>query len=402
MLSGKKIILGVSASIAAYKAAVLVRLLVKAGAEVQVILTPAAKDFITPLTLATLAKKPALCYFVKNNEGEWQNHVELGLWADALLIAPSSANTLAKCAQGICDNLLIATYLSARCPVFFAPAMDLDMYQHPSTQHNLETLKSYGNHIIEAESGELASGLSGQGRLAEPEHILEILEDFFSPKPLALKGKTVLITAGASREAIDPVRFISNHSTGKMGYAIAEVAAQLGAKVHLVKAAVQVSAKHPNIIEHEGLSAEAMYQQCARLFPQCDIAIFAAAVADYTPSQVATHKIKKENQADGLLTIALKPTRDIALSLGKTKKKGQITVGFALETEQEMENAQRKLQKKNFDFIVLNSLKDKGAGFAHDTNQVSILGIDGSVKKTGLKSKIKIAEDIIEVILKPK
>ena len=394
MLKGKKIILGVTGSIAAYKAAFFVRLLVKAEAEVKVIMTKASKDFITPTTLATLSKNPALSEFTRNEAGEWNNHVDLGLWADAMIIAPASANTLGKMANGLCDNLLLATYLSARCQVFFAPAMDLDMYQHPSVLHNIEKLKGYGNHLIEAEHGELASGLVGTGRMAEPEHMVTVLEQFFSGKPL--DNKRVLITAGPTYEAIDPVRFIGNHSTGKMGFALAEEAANQGAKVTLVAGPTHLSTQHPNIDLVRVRSGKEMYEACLEVNGNADVNILAAAVADYTPKEVAEQKIKKKTDE---MSLELVKTTDIAKELGARKHNGQINVGFALETTSEEENAKEKIRKKNFDLIVLNSLNDKGAGFGHDTNKISIIDKENKIRKYELKSKKEVAKDIINAIL---
>jgi phosphopantothenoylcysteine decarboxylase/phosphopantothenate--cysteine ligase len=395
MLNGKKILLGVTGSIAAYKSAVLVRLLVKEGAEVRVIMTRAAHDFITPLTLSTLSKNPVYTEFIKDASGQWNNHVELGLWADAMIIAPASADTLAKMATGLCDNLLIASYLSARCPVFFAPAMDLDMLQHPSTKSNLERLKEYGNRIIDPGFGELASGLVGTGRMAEPEEIRDHLNIFFSDKK-KLSGKTVLVTAGPTYEAIDPVRFIGNHSSGKMGFAIAEALADQGAKVNLVSGPTHQHTQHPGIHVIPVTSAEDMFTRCTALFPNADITVLSAAVADYKPKNVAEQKIKK---SDNGLTLELTKTHDIAASLGKLKHNGQIIVGFALETEQEQNNAFKKLEAKNFDLIVLNSLNDKGAGFGHDTNKIAIIDRKHTVKSFDLKNKKEVANDIVNAIL---
>jgi phosphopantothenoylcysteine decarboxylase/phosphopantothenate--cysteine ligase len=395
MLRDKKILLGVTGSIAAYKSAVLTRLLVKTGAVVKVVMTPAAADFITPLTLSTLSKNPVLTEFVKDNTGQWNNHVELGLWADAMVIAPASANTLAKMANGLCDNLLLATYLSARCPVFFAPAMDLDMLQHPSTQNNIQKLKSYSNILIDAAFGELASGLVGNGRMAEPEEIVTALENHFTSEQ-KLSGKKVLVTAGPTYEAIDPVRFIGNHSTGKMGFSIAEEFARQGAVVNLVTGPTQQYINHPRVNVIPVTSAEQMYTSCASLFPSTDIAVLAAAVADYRPVEVASQKIKKK---EANLTIELTKTHDIAASLGKLKHNGQVMVGFALETENEQANAQTKLEKKNFDLIVLNSLNDKGAGFGHDTNKITILDREQHVKSFELKNKKEVAKDIVKAII---
>lgn len=407
VLHGKKIILGVCGSIAAYKAACLIRLLVKSGAEVQVIMTASATDFISPLTLSTLSKKPVLERYVKNEAGEWNNHVALGLWADVLLVAPASANSLAKFAHGLCDNLLSAVYLSARCPVFLAPAMDLDMYRHGSTLQNFKTLTSYGNHIIEATYGELASGLEGQGRLAEPEEIVARLTVFFqngdfnasaaqSAKAGRLHNKNVLITAGPTYEAIDPVRFIGNHSSGKMGFALAEAAAAEGAAVTLVAGPVQLKEQHSAIKRINVVSAAQMYEQSEAHFPGQDVVVFAAAVADYRPAAQSPQKIKKK-ETD--MSLALCKTVDIAASLGQKKKEGQLMVGFALETEQEQIHAQEKLRKKNFDLIVLNSLNDAGAGFGYDTNKIIIFDKEGHRQDYPLKSKQELAHDIIEKII---
>ena len=399
MLKHKKILIAVTGSIAAYKVAMLIRLFIKEEAEVKVIMTHEASQFITPLTLATLSKNPVLIDFVDNKNGVWNNHVELGLWADAMIIAPATANSIAKCVQGMADNLLIATYLSARCPVFFAPAMDLDMYQHPSTQQNLKKLQEYGNTIIPAEHGELASGLVGQGRMAEPEQILAYLQDFWKPQNLKLSGKTVLITAGPTREAIDPVRFISNHSSGKMGYAIAEEAAQQGAVVKLVSGPVQIQTNHANIEVIPVQSAQEMYEAANQFFEQAAVVILSAAVADFTPETTADQKIKKQPGQDQL-AIHLKKTIDIAQTFGEKKKVGQILIGFALETQNELANAQRKLQKKNLDFIVLNSLRDQGAGFGGDTNKVKIINQEGNVEEFPLKTKREVAQDILKNLAK--
>lgn len=394
MLTDKKIILGVCGSIAAYKTALLTRLLVKAGASVRIVMTPAALDFITPLTLSTLSKNPVLTEFVTDKTGQWNNHVELGLWADAILIAPASANTIAKMAHGLCDNLLLAIYLSARCPVLFAPAMDLDMLQHPATKKNFGLLKEYDNHLIEPRYGELASGLTGQGRMAEPEEIMEYLSGFFGTTQV-LKGKKVLVTAGPTHEAIDPVRFISNHSSGKMGFAIAEAFADHGADVNLITGPTQQHTQHPRIHVKQITTAREMLEACSQHFEETDIAVLSAAVADYKPQETATQKIKKKDEN---LTLALTRTDDIAATLGKRKHNGQIIVGFALETEEEEANALRKLKSKNFDLIVLNSLRDTGAGFGHDTNKVTIL--DGKQKATfELKSKKQVAGDIVRAII---
>jgi phosphopantothenoylcysteine decarboxylase / phosphopantothenate---cysteine ligase len=395
MLKGKKIVLGVTGSIAAYKTAVLTRLLVKAEAEVKVIMTPSSKDFITPLTLSTLSKNPVLTDFIKDKTGEWNNHVELGLWADALIVAPASANTIAKMAHGLCDNLLLATYLSARCPVFIAPAMDLDMLRHRSTDSNIKKLVSYGNHLIDAEFGELASGLVGSGRMAEPENIISYLNRFFSGHR-RLSGKNVLVTAGPTYEAIDPVRFIGNHSSGKMGFAIAEALANEGAKVNLVTGPTHQHTLNPGVNVKSVTSAQEMFDVCNVLFPSTDITVLSAAVADYKPLVRAEQKIKKK---DDTLTLELTRTQDIAASLGKMKSNGQVIVGFALETEQEQANALKKLESKNFDLIVLNSLNDKGAGFGHDTNKITILDRQQMSKTFELKTKKEVAHDIVEAII---
>lgn len=395
ILQNKKIIVGVTGSIAAYKSALLVRLLIKTGAEVQVIMTNAAQSFITPLTLATLSKRPALSEFVQNEAGEWNNHVDLGLWADAVVVAPATAHTLSKCATGLCDDLLTAVYLSARCPVFFAPAMDLDMYQHGSTQKNLETLQAFGNHLIQAEHGELASGLVGTGRMAEPEHIITALEKHFSVQPV-LKAKKVLITAGPTQEPIDPVRYISNHSTGKMGYSIAQAFAFAGADVTLVSGPTNQTLEDSSINVIKVKSAQEMYEATAGQFPAADIIILSAAVADYTPAQPADRKIKKKETH---FSIELTKTVDIAATLGRQKKSHQLMVGFALETDNEFENALGKLASKNLDLIVLNSLNDKGAGFAYDTNKITVIESDATVHQFELKSKNEVAQDILALVV---
>lgn len=394
MLKGKKILLGVCGSIAAYKIAVLTRLLIKSGAAVKVIMTPASRDFITPLTLSTLSKNPVFTDFIKDKSGQWNNHVELGLWADALVIAPASANTLGKMAYGLCDNLLLAVYLSARCPVFFAPAMDLDMLQHPSTSNNIEKLTGYGNHLIQPGFGELASGLTGNGRMAEPEEILAYLNDFFN-RNKKLEGKKALVTAGPTYEPIDPVRFIGNHSSGKMGFAIAEALANHGAEVHLITGPTHLHTQHPQISVKQVITAKEMFDACSVYFPSADITVLSAAVADFRPTVEAKQKIKKKDEN---LTITLMKTDDIAVSLGKLKHNGQIIVGFALETEQEEANALKKLKSKNFDLIVLNSLNDRGAGFGHDTNKVTILDGKQKAKTFALKSKKDVARDIVQAI----
>jgi len=397
VLSGKKVLLAVTAGIAAYKTASLVRLFIKLDAEVQVIMTPASKDFITPLTLSTLSKNPVLSTFYdKEDENElWNNHVDLGLWADLMIVAPATANTLSKMANGICDNLVLATYLSAKCPIYIAPAMDLDMYKHDSTKTNLKKLQSFGNSIIPVTSGELASGLVGEGRMAEPEEIVRFIENDVLSK-LPLKGKKVLLTAGPTYEAIDPVRFIGNHSSGKMGFALAKAAANLGAEVTLIAGPTNQKITHTLVTRIDVVSAEEMYQTAHRYFAAIDIAILAAAVADYKPTIVSSTKIKKKESS---LTIELEPTKDILASLGAIKKQ-QFLVGFALETNNELENAIGKLQQKNLDAIVLNSLQDKGAGFATDTNKVTF--IDNKLQQTTfeLKSKVEVAKDIMNEILK--
>lgn len=389
----KKVILGISGSIAAYKSASLTRLLVKRAVAVQVLMTEAATAFIAPLTLSTLSKR-AVFTDVQSESG-WNNHVELGLWADALLIAPASANTLAKLANGLCDNVLSAVFLSARCPVFVAPAMDVDMWRHPATQANIATLKARGVQVIPVGYGELASGLTGDGRMAEPEDIVAFLEAYFN-RPQPLSGKKALVTAGPTFEPLDPVRFIGNHSTGKMGIALAEALAEQGAEVTLVLGPTAQKTVHPGIKTIPIKSAQDMYEVVAPLFPDTDIAVLAAAVADYRPKQFSETKIKKK---DDELFIDLVKTVDIAAALGKQKKQGQYMVGFALETNDEETHAQSKLERKNFDFIVLNSLRDGGAGFGHDTNKITILHRNGSKKAFGLKSKTAVAEDIVQEIL---
>lgn len=396
MLRGKKILLGVCGSIAAYKTALLVRLLVKEGAQVKVIMTSSAKDFITPLTLSTLSKNPVLADYFQPNSGEWNSHVELGLWADVFLIAPATANTVAKFAHGMCDNLLTAVYLSARCPVYVAPAMDLDMYKHQATLENLKKIHSYGNVVIDAEYGELASGLTGEGRMAEPEHILAFLQNELV-KNAPLRGKKALITAGPTYEAIDPVRFIGNHSSGKMGFAIAETLADLGAAVELVCGPTHLKTVNPNIRISSVTSASQMFETCVNLYPKSDIAVFSAAVADYKPKIVSTQKVKKSRES---FQLDLEKTVDIAAQLATMKKPGQFSVGFALETENERKNALEKLKSKKFDLIVLNSLNDQGAGFGVDTNKVTILDAKGGVDEYGIKSKAEVAKDIAHAIVK--
>ncbi len=394
VLEGKKILLCITAGIAAYKTASLVRLFVKAGAEVKVIMTPAAKDFITPLTLSTLSKNEVVSSFTEDDENAvWNNHVEFGLWADFMLIAPATANTLAKMAAGASDNLLLATYLSAKCPVYFAPAMDLDMYQHPATKKSLATLQSYGNILIPAESGELASGLKGEGRMAEPENIVKFIENRLQ-KNLPLKGKKILISAGPTYEAIDPVRFIGNHSSGKMGFEIAKEALALGADVTLVSGPtnLELQSDHLNLIRVT--TAQQMFEAMNQHFEATDVLIAAAAVADYRPKTVAAQKMKKKESS---LQIELEPTIDILATLGK-KKTHQKLIGFALETNNELEHAKGKLERKNLDFIVLNSMNDKGAGFKSDTNKISIVTKD-EVKTFDLKSKTEVAKDILKEII---
>ena len=396
VLSGKKILLGISGGIAAYKTANLVRLFIKAGAQVQVVMSPASLHFVTPLTLATLSKNPVYSTFYNEEEstGEWNNHVELGLWADLMLIAPATANTLSKMANGNCDNLLIATYLSAKCPVYFAPAMDLDMYKHPSTLDSFHKLKSFGNIIIPAETGELASGLSGEGRMAEPENIIAFLENDVLEK-LPLKGKKILVTAGPTYEAIDPVRFIGNHSSGKMGFDIANQAANNGAEVVLISGPTHFKIDNPLITLVRVTSAQEMYDACHTYYDKVDVAIAAAAVADYKPKNVAHQKIKKN---DATFTIELEKTKDILASLG-TIKKNQFLIGFALETENEIEHAKLKIQKKNLDLIVLNSLNDEGAGFGKSTNKVTFIDKNFQIEPMDLKSKEAVALDIINKII---
>jgi phosphopantothenoylcysteine decarboxylase / phosphopantothenate---cysteine ligase len=389
-LAGKKILLGVTGSIAAYKSAVLTRLLVKAGAELRVVITPAARDFVTPLTLSTLSRHPVWSDI--SNEAAWNNHVEAGRWADIMLIAPLSCNTLAKMSQGLCDNLLLAIYLSATCPVVVAPAMDEDMWKHPSTRANLEKISSYGNHIIPVEHGELASGLVGPGRMAEPETIVSWLETYFAQREL-LRGKKILITAGPTYEPLDPVRFIGNHSTGKMGVALAREAARRGASVHLVLGPVQLPFELDGIRVHRVQSAAEMYEAATRIFPEADMAIMSAAVADYTPVAREAEKIKKTGES---LTMELVKTKDILKALGGMKQKHQFLIGFALETTREKEYALKKLKDKNADMIVLNSLRDAGAGFGHDTNKITIFDAGGGEKEFDARHKNRVAADILD------
>ena len=396
VLSGKKIILGITGGIAAYKTASLVRLLIKAGAEVQVIMTPASHHFITPYTLSTLSKKPVYTQFFNSSEqgGTWNNHVDLAMWADLILIAPATANTLAKMVTGLCDTLLQAVYLSADCPVFIAPAMDLDMYKHPSTLHNLKQLESFGNHIIPAESGELASGLEGYGRMAEPENIISFLESKFK-KSQSLAGKKILITAGPTYEAIDPVRFIGNHSSGKMGFDIALAAAENGAEVILVSGPSSLNINHPNVRLIRVQTAVEMFDACNQVFDSVDVLVGAAAVADYRPKHVADEKIKKDSDS---FVIELEKNPDILATLGN-KKKEQFIIGFALETTNEIEHAKQKIAKKNLDLIVLNSLKDEGAGFGKPTNKVTFITKNFDIESMPLKTKEAVAIDIVNKII---
>ncbi|MDP2088010.1 MAG: bifunctional phosphopantothenoylcysteine decarboxylase/phosphopantothenate--cysteine ligase CoaBC [Flavobacteriaceae bacterium] len=396
VLSGKRVLLGISAGIAAYKTAFLIRLFVKAGAEVKVVMTPASKEFVTPLTLSALSNNPVYYTFVAKEENKdlWNSHVELGLWADFMLIAPATANTLAKMANGTCDNLLLATYLSAKCPVYFAPTMDLDMYQHPSTKENIETLQGFGNILIPATSGELASGLVGEGRMAEPEDIVKFIESDLRSK-LPLRNKKILITAGPTYEAIDPVRFIGNHSSGKMGFELAKKAAGLGAEVFLVTGPSNEQISNSFIHRIDVVSADEMYNACHQYFKNVDIAILSAAVADYKPVKASSEKIKKSEQQ---LSIDLEPTKDILASLGALKT-NQFLVGFALETQDEMANAIQKIDNKNLDLIVLNSLKDKGAGFKIDTNKVTIIDKSKKISEFSLKSKEAVASDIFDIVI---
>ncbi|MDR2286923.1 MAG: bifunctional phosphopantothenoylcysteine decarboxylase/phosphopantothenate--cysteine ligase CoaBC [Prevotellaceae bacterium] len=391
MLAGKHILVGITGGIAAYKVATLVRLLIKEGAEVKVVMTETARHFITPLTMATLSKNPVPVDFFNPENGEWNSHVELGLWADSYVIAPATANSIGKMAAGIADNLLLTTYLSAKCPVFIAPAMDLDMYRHPAVSTNIETLKSYGVTIIDAEAGELASGLEGKGRMAEPETIVDHLNSYFDA---SFSGVHVLVTAGPTYERIDPVRFISNFSSGKMGYAIAETLAQQGADVMLVSGPVHLSPLHPNIRRVNVVSANEMYDECLHLFPACNIAVMCAAVADFTPEKQADNKIKQKTD----LTISLTKTKDIAAKLGQIKRNDQILAGFALETDNELANARGKLKSKNLDFIVLNSLNDTGSGFGVDTNRITIIDSDGAETPFDTKPKKDVAKDIASYI----
>ena len=400
MLKGKKIVLGITGSIAAYKSCLIIRQLIKAGAEVQVVITPSGKEFITPITLSALTSKPVVSEFFSQRDGTWHSHVSLGLWADAMLIAPATASTIGKMAHGVADNMLITTYLSMKAPVFVAPAMDLDMYAHPSTQHNLEILKSYGNHIIEPGTGFLASHLEGKGRMEEPEQIVKVLDAYFDEADGSgnLTGKRIMITAGPTYEKIDPVRFIGNYSSGKMGFALAEEIARRGGVVELVLGPVSLSTAnlHPRIHVTQVESAGEMYEACVRLFPESDGGILCAAVADFTPEQRADEKIKRKGDD---LVVRLKPTHDIAAAMGQLKSDSQVLVGFALETNDEEVNAERKLGRKNLDFIVLNSLRDEGAGFRTDTNKITIIRRDRTSVPFPLKSKADVAVDIVDELV---
>ena len=394
MLKGKHIILGITGSIAAYKAAYLLRLFIKQGAEVQVVMTPAGKEFITPVTLSSLSGKPVVSEFFTANTGEWHSHVDLGLWADAMIVAPATASTIGKMAHGIADNMLVTTYLSCKAPVFVAPAMDLDMYAHPSTRHNLELLRSYGNHIIEPATGELASHLTGKGRMEEPEQIVAVLDRFFDrPQPLA--GKRVLVTAGPTYEKIDPVRFIGNYSSGKMGFALAEACAEAGAEVTLVAGPVSLTTSHASIHRVDVESAAEMYRAAVDAYDRADAAIMCAAVSDYAPETVSDVKLKRSGDER---VLRLKPNPDIAAELGRRKRPGQCLVGFALETNDEESNARLKMEKKNLDFIVLNSLRDAGAGFRCDTNKVTVIGREGEPVEIPCKLKTEVAADIVDIL----
>lgn len=395
-LQGKHIILGITGSIAAYKAATITRLLIKEGAEVKIVITPTAKEFITPVTLSALSKNSVLCDFFQQHSGDWNSHVDLGIWADLFIVAPASANTIAKMAHGVCDNLLLTTYLSAKCPVMVAPAMDLDMFAHPATQKNIEILKSFGNKIIEPATGELASGLDGKGRMEEPEKIVSEIVKFFDSKK-KLKGKRIIVTAGPTVEAIDPVRFISNHSTGKMGYAIANCLQNEGAEVILISGPVSIKEINKQIKVINVVSANEMFEATNEWFQKSDAAILSAAVADYTPTNVSVTKIK---HSQNLTSIQLESTKDIAAHLGKIKTANQIIIGFALETDNEIENAKSKLKNKNLDLIVLNSLKDKDAGFGTETNKVTFIDNSNNIRNFELKHKSKVAEDIVNELYK--
>ena len=397
VLSGKNIILGVTAGIAAYKSTFLTRLLIKKGANVRVVMTPASKEFVTPLTLSTLSKNEVYSSFTNQDDdnAQWNNHVDIAQWGDLFIIAPATANTMSKMVSGTCDNLLLAVYLSAKCPVYYAPAMDLDMYKHPSTKDTFKKLNDFGNFQIPAEVGELASGLSGMGRMAEPKNIVSFVEKNILDQ-LPLKNKCILITAGPTYELIDPVRFIGNHSSGKMGYALAEAAASLGAQVKLISGPVSIKTNNEAVQVIEVNTAEEMYKASHNFFNNCDIAILSAAVADFTPKSVATQKIKKNKD---ILTIELTKTKDILTSLSKIKDH-QFLVGFALETQNELENAKTKLKKKNLDLIVLNSLNDEGAGFQYDTNKVTLISKDNKVTPYGVKPKSEVARDILNYIIR--
>jgi phosphopantothenoylcysteine decarboxylase/phosphopantothenate--cysteine ligase len=397
MLKGKNVLIGITGGIAAYKTATIIRLLVKEGAAVKVIMTDNAKDFITPLTLATLSKNPVLSEFYNPENGDWNSHVDLGLWADLFLVAPATANTIARMANGIADNLLLTTYLSARCPVFIAPSMDMDMLKHPATVINIETLKAFGNTILDPSSGELASGLTGKGRMVEPEEIVKEIKSFFTKKKsYPLRGKKVLINAGPTREPIDPVRFISNYSSGKMGIALADAASEYGAEVELVLGPVNILPKDSSVKITRVTTAAVMASECISKFSSCDIAVLSAAVADYAPSKAAEQKIKKTTDS---FTLMLEPTVDIAATIGKMKKPSQLVAGFALETDQGLKNATLKLKRKNLDLIVLNSLKETGAGFESDTNKITIIDKYNNIDKFELKSKDEAARDILDKIV---
>jgi phosphopantothenoylcysteine decarboxylase / phosphopantothenate---cysteine ligase len=394
MVQGKKIVIGITGSIAAYKIPFLIRLLVREGAEIKVIMTPAAADFVTPLTLSTLSRNPVIIDPFTKVNGDWNNHVELGLWADLMIFAPVTANTLSKMANGLADNFLVTAYLSSRCPVFIVPAMDMDMYNHPSTQRNLDILKSFGNIIIEPQTGELASGLSGPGRMEEPGAIVSHVINHFNSKE-DLSGKKVLVTAGPTFEKIDPVRYIGNFSSGKMGFALANAAASRGAEVILVTGPTSMETYHPRIKRVNIMSAEEMLNECLTFFPQSDLTIMSAAVADYTVPSPADFKIKKNKN---IFTLDLKPTTDILKRLGDIKKKNQVLVGFALETNDELENAKNKMKSKNLDMIVLNSLNDKGAGFGETTNKVTIISRKNKIIHGQLKDKSEVANDILDLL----
>ena len=396
MLKGKKIVIGISAGIAAYKIPLLIRLLKKEGAEVQVVMTPFAKEFVTPLTLSVVSERPVLSDYYVKEDGSWHSHVELGLWADAMLVAPLTANTMAKMAAGIADNFLLTVVLSARCPLFFAPTMDLDMFWHPTVQQNIQKLQALGYHYIEPAKGELASGLKGKGRMKEPEELFQVLKDYFSEEQ-PFKGKKVMVSAGPTYEPIDPVRFIGNRSSGKMGWAIAKAFARQGAEVELVTGPAELHAAFPGIRTTRVNTAAEMDAACRKIFPETDIAVMAAAVADFTPAETVPEKIKKADAPD---VIRLKPTKDILAGLGKMKKPGQILVGFALETQDELTHARQKLEKKNLDMIVLNSLKDQGAGFGIDTNKVTLLTRNRAPETFPVKPKEAVAEDILSAIKK--